>query len=278
MFRTTKATWAIQKILADMVFDFSIPEETAKEICHEFTKEFAVGLGNRRADFNDWDQAIYAICVEQLESLSSAPAHLKKFKFGFIGAVAFARFNRGLGDQQGIAHQKLFELGERFNFSFEDAVTNQTTVEENADHGAVVAESTAFINEVISGLFSFDKYMNDGVTPNSIAFNNWTLGFLWGLTGQIVAHDLKFGTNDLSQHREWGLVCQAISSSLNVSQEDLEKALNAALRNKGKDFLDGQQDGINHHKKFTFATKTNGDLDTLTQEFRVKIRMRFPSL
>jgi len=278
LFRTTKATWAIQKILADMVFDFSIPEETAKEICHEFTKEFAVGLGNRRGEFNDWDQAIYAICVEQLESLSSAPAHLKKFKFGFIGAVAFARFNKGLGDQQGIAHQKLFELGERFNFSFEDAVTNQTTLQEDADHGAVIAESTAFISEVISGLFSFDKYMNDGVTPHSIAFNNWTLGFLWGLTGQIVAHDLKLGTNDLSQHQEWDLVCQAISSSLNISQEDFENALKSALKSKRKNFLDGQQDGVNHHKKFTFARTTNGQIDSVAEEFRVKMRMRIPQM
>ena len=120
--------------------------------------------------------------------------------------------------------------------------------------------------------------MNEGVTPHSIAFNNWTLGFLWGLTGQIAAHDLNLETYDLSQHQEWGLVCQAISSSLNISQEDLEKALNAALRNKGKNFLEGQQDGINHHKKFTFARKTSGDLDTLRQEFRVKIRMRIPLL
>ena len=270
MFKTTKATWAIQKILADMVFDFSIPEETAKEICHEFTKEFAVGLGNRRGEFNDWDQAIYAICVEQLDSLYSTSAHLKKFKFGFIGAVAFARFNRGLGDQQGIAHQKLFELGERFNFSFEDAVANQTTLQEDADYDAVIAESTAFINEVISGLFGFDKYMNDGVTPHSIAFNNWTLGFLWGLVGQIASHDLKLGDYPLHHRQKWDLICRSISSGLGIPEGDLERALNTAVKSKGKSFLRGQHDGISHHKKFTLANRSGNDLSDLIHEFRTK--------
>ena len=66
MLNTMRANSAITKILGDMVYDFRLTKGTATEICHKVTKSFAVLLGLRRREFNDWDQAIYAICIEQL--------------------------------------------------------------------------------------------------------------------------------------------------------------------------------------------------------------------
>lgn len=250
MLKAMRATWAIQKLVSSMVHDHGMDLETAKYICHPFLEKHMQRLIEHFGVTGDWNESIYEIASSELEGNQSL-SKPQRTALGFISASSGAKSVSGIVDERAFAVGLFYELSKKFDFV---SINGETTLERDNEQTRInLLEEEEFIASVIQPLVATDKFVNGGVIPDKIILNDWLLGFMWGLAGQLGSHDLKLRDKNIPSLEKFNFLVTCLAKGLTASKPKIQGKIESLLKNKTVEFEAGMKDGIYYHKRITYA-------------------------